>query len=202
MFRRTGDEMKKLKTVKNITLLLVGCLLILAAVIPSGTFSFFSSSKATYSTLAIGSCKQNVNSDVNYQLNDLIPGQEPQKLNINIQNDGTLLINHLVLTTSVVDVKNKPGKTVPGQRQLDSEFLSHFSVDIVSNNQTIKSLPLSKLNEGIDLTQLEQLNLTKGLDVGESLNIDLLVKFNKKNENQAKFENWSLSTKFFIEGTC
>lgn len=200
MFERTGDEMKKVKMIKNISILLLGSLLILIAIVPNGTFSFFSSIKPTYSTLAVGTCNQEVTSDVNYQLNDLYPGQETQKMNINIKNDGTLVLDELELTADL-EVKDENGEILTGAA-VEKDFFSQFTVNIVSSNVSIESVTFSELKQGIELTKIEQLNIVEGLHVGEELNLEIQIIFNEETETQAQYEGWSLSTEFFIEGMC
>ena len=196
MFKRTGDKMKSLK---NISLLLTGCLLILASVMPTGTYSFFSSNQTKNSAIKVGSCSQKINTDVNYELSDLYPGQEPQKLEIDIENDGTLEINQLELSAEI-EVTDKEGNLLPYNRA--EEVLSQLDIQIASDHDTLKGIDFSELEQGIDLTEIEELDLEEGIDVKEHLNADIILKFDEKNEEQAKFEDWSLSTKFVVEGTC
>lgn len=98
---KTGDKMSfNYKNAKNALFLITGFLLVIASIIPKGIWSYFNDAENIPNTLAVGICRLEVNSNLEFTLSNMYPDEsDTQPLHINVKNNGSFFINHLFIDT-------------------------------------------------------------------------------------------------------
>jgi YqxM protein len=205
----------KYEITKGVIFLISGFILLISAVMPQGTWSFFNDIEQQKHVLAVGRCDIDASSiegdsELEFDLSYLIPkqsnsqnekgnkgkGEEPNLIEVTLENKGTFLINEIYMHTSIdfgKDVEN---------------FASHLAVKVFLDKENMKEpvyeTTLARLAESsLDITSEF---LEDGLEVNESVEIILQISLSPsshlKKEEIKKLQDNALFVNFDIEGIC
>jgi hypothetical protein len=190
----------KYKMVKNLMFIVVGLLLVISAIMPKGSFSFFNDAEAfPTTTFAVGTCDILItsNSDLKFKLKNAMPGESGKKVII-VHNKGTVPITDLYLDTKLNISKWK--------EQEAKSFAEQFNISLNDQQFYRGELTVEKLaeytkdNNSLDISSVLP---EDGIEPGEKLKIDWNIIFDKSRyEVQKKFEGKKLPVEFTLNGKC
>ncbi|HHY74891.1 MAG TPA: hypothetical protein GX497_17010 [Bacillus bacterium] len=186
------------KNLKNYSFLIIGFLLIIASIIPKGSWSYFNDIEKMPTTLAVGMCSLDVESEIKFNLTNLFPAEnEVNPLHLKMKNNGSFFVNHLYLKT-ILDTKSYEADNGGNTAE---KFAEQFKVEFWANNEQLhaENWTLDKL--ATTVPDIAAWLPEGGLNIGEELDISVKVAF-VKGEGQKKFEDKSLPVEFVVEGIC
>lgn len=194
---KSGDNMSfTYKNTKNFLFLFIGFLLIIASIIPKGSWSYFNDVETIPKSFSAATVNLDVKSDPNFVLKNMYPDKEEKTpFNISIKNNGTAPINDLYLDTSY-DALAYNGES---KKEAD-EFASQFEVEFLSNNK-----PLTEKRWTLKELAHHSPNIAKwlndgSLNVGEQMYMTVNFTFIEEEDEQTIFEEKALPVKFKVEG--